>query len=164
MITIEQYWMGRDVTYAAELTPEIRANAEMLVPKVNLLLGFAEADGVEPGLDQVTHTPVASGWRPQGVNSRTSNSAIASPHLKGLGVDLQDIIGKRILACWCLANPDALKQVGIWMERPQWTCGVHNDDPWCHWQIIAPRSGRRFFIPSTAPAGCAPLPGELEAA
>lgn len=164
MITREDYWMGRDVSHAAELTAEIRANAEILIPKVNLLLAFAEADGVAPGFDQVTGSHVASGWRPSGINSRTSNAAALSPHLRAQGVDLQDIIGTRALACWCLVNRDALIQVGIWMERPQWTCGRNNDDPWVHWQIVPPKSGRRFFIPSLAPALCAPLPGELEVA
>jgi hypothetical protein len=163
ILTPEMYWMGRDVQYAHELTNEIRDNAADWLGKANLLLAFAEADGVEPGIDQVTHTPIASGWRPLGVNSRTSNAATLSPHIKGNGGDLQDQLS-RALAAWCLANGDALKQVGLWMERPQWTCGKNNDDPWVHWQRVPPRSGKRFFIPSTAPAGCAPMPGELEVA
>lgn len=158
-ITLEQYWMGRDLRYAGELTPEIRANAEELVGKVNLLLAFAEADGVEPGYDQVTGTPVASGWRPRGVNARTANAATTSNHILGHAVDLQDT-PDRALARWSLANLHELKQVGIWMERPQWTGGARGDDPWVHWQSVPPKSGRRIYIPSSTPPGAAPLPGE----
>lgn len=166
MIAIEQYWMGRDAQYPEELTPAIRANAEDLVGKVNLLLAFAEADGVAPGIDQVTHTPVASGWRPQAINDRTANAGKASRHITGQAVDLQDTPDRQ-LARWCLENtvpecvargePDLLKQVGLWMERPQWTGGA---DPWVHLQTIAPGSGRRVYIPSSAPPRVAALPGE----
>lgn len=156
IVTLEQYWMGRDVAYAHELTAEIRANAEDLVGKMNLVLAFAEADGVEPGIDQVTHTPIASGWRPRGVNARTANAGQFSTHIDGNGGDLQDQL-TRSLAAWCLANADALKQAELWMERPQWTAGA---DPWVHWQRVPPKSGKRFYIPSSAPPRAAPLPGE----
>jgi hypothetical protein len=159
MITIEQYLMGRDVKYAHELTAQIRANAEELVGKVNLLLAFAEADGVEPGFDQVTHTAVASGWRPLAINQaleRTANAAPTSRHITAEAVDLQDT-PERSLATWCLANLDALQRAGLWMERPQWTGGA---DPWVHLQMRPPRSGKRVFIPSASPARVAALPGE----
>lgn len=168
IITLEQFWMGRDASHAAELTPRIRERADETVRKANLLLAFAEADGVEPGIDQFTGTPVASGWRPIGINARTSNAAAKSRHISGEAVDLQDT-PERALARWCLANRDALEEVGIWMERPQWTAGsLHNGeffpDPWVHWQIVPPRSGTRIYIPSTADPLVAALPGELEAA
>jgi hypothetical protein len=156
MITLEQYWMGRDLEYAHELTGGIRAAAEELVGKVNLLLNFAEADGVTPGFDQVTGTHVASGWRPAAVNERTSNAAAASRHLTGQAVDLQDT-PDRALAAWCLANLPDLKNCGLWMERPMWTGGR---DPWVHLQSVPPRSGRRVFIPSTMPPRAQALPGE----
>ena len=159
MITLAQYWMGRDAKYPAEMTPEIRANAELLVGKVNNLLNFADEDGVAPGVDQVTGTAVSSGWRPHAVNDRTANAAMGSKHLSGLAVDLQDT-KDRALARWCLANPDALEAAGLWMERPQWTGGA---DPWVHLQGVPPRSGHRYYVPSTAAAGSAPLPGEVEA-
>lgn len=156
MITLEQYWMGRDVKYASEMTPEIRHNAEALVGKVNNILAFAEVDGVTAGIDQGTGTHVASGWRPRAVNDRTSNAAAASKHLTGQGVDLQDT-GDRQLAQWCLNNLDALEDVGLWMERPQWTGGR---DPWVHLQTVPPRSGKRVYIPSLARPTANALRGE----
>lgn len=158
MISLADYFMGRDAKYASELTPEIRFNAETLVGKVNNLLASAEIDGVMPGRDRATGTAVASGWRPQAVNERTANAASGSKHLTGLAVDLQDT-GDRRLAKWCLANEDALKAFGLWMERPQWTGGV---DPWVHLQSVPPGSGKRCFVPSQSPPLAAALPGELD--
>lgn len=164
MITLEQYWMGRDQSHASELTAEIRMHAQELLGRVNTLLGMAEADGVALGIDQVTHTPVASGWRPTGVNARTANSATGSRHITGQAVDLQDT-EDRALARWCLANLDALEELELWMERPQWTAGgLHNGefrpDPWVHLQSLPPRSGTRVYIPSVAHPLVAALPGE----
>lgn len=147
VIGLEQYWMGRDAKYPAELTTETRYNAARLVGKVNNLLAMAEADGVAPGTDQVTHTAVASGWRPQMVNDRTANAASGSKHLDGRAVDLQDT-PNRDLARWCLRNLDALQDAGLWMEDPRWTGGA---DPWVHLQLVPPASGHRVYIPSTAP-------------
>lgn len=150
--------MGRDAKYASELTPEIRHNAETLVGKVNNLIVSAEIDGVMPGIDQVTKTAVASGWRPHFVNDRTLNAAFGSKHLIGRAVDLQDSTDRR-LAKWCLRNLDALKTFDLWMERPQWTGGA---DPWVHLQSVPPGSGKRCFIPSQSPPLAAALPGELD--
>jgi hypothetical protein len=159
VITLEDYWMGRDVKYASALTPEIRANAEELIGRVNNLLNAAELDGVGPDIDQVTGTQVASGWRPPAVNDRTRNSASGSKHLTGRAVDLQDTRG-RDLARWCLRQAEpggVLEQFGLWMERPQWTGGA---DPWVHLQCVPPGSGKRVYVPSTMPARIAALPEE----
>jgi hypothetical protein len=153
MITLEQFWMGRDAKYPAELSPEILHNAERLVGKVNNLLAFAEADGVAPGIDQATGNAVSSGWRPVFVNDRTRNSAAGSKHLDARAVDVQDT-RDRALARWCLKNLDVLEQLGLWMEDPQWTGGA---DPWVHLQLVPPGSGRRVFVPSTMPPKFAKL-------
>lgn len=153
LIALEQYWMGRDAKYPAELTAEIRYNAARLVGKVNNLLAMAEADGVVPGVDQATQTAVSSGWRPPGVNDRTANAASGSKHLDGRAVDLQDT-PHRDLARWCLANLDALQDTGLWMEDPRWTGGA---DPWVHLQLVPPGSGKRVFIPNVLPPMAAAL-------
>lgn len=155
-ISIEDYLMGRDQKYPWELTAEILGNATTTVDRVNTLLAMAEVDGVMPALDQMTRTHVSSGWRPQQVNDRTANAAATSRHITGEAVDLQDT-GDRAFARWCLANLDALDNAGLWMERPQWTGGA---DPWVHLQIVPPKSGKRVYVPSTAPAMVAALPGE----
>lgn len=158
MITVEQYFMGRDKEYAGDCTDLIIANAHYTVEAVNTLLAVAKKAGVEPGVDQITKTPVASGWRPPAVNDRTCNAAKGSTHLTAEGCDLQDHPDRR-LARWCLRNQDELEEIGLWMENPRWCYG--NNDPWVHLQTRPPKSGNRVFIPSTAPPQCEPLPEQI---
>lgn len=159
MITLAQYWMGRDGAYAAECTLAVRRNAVETVRRVNLALELAAADGVEPGVDQVTHNAVASGWRPRGINARTANAGDASTHITAEGCDVQDH-PDRPLARWALRNLEKLEEIGLWMEDPQWTGGA---DPWVHWQIRPPHSGKRVYIPSTQPPLAAKLPEQIVA-
>ena len=65
--------------------------------------------------------------------------AVHSKHLAGAACDILDRDGE--LAEWCLANEDVLRRIGLWCEHPDYTKG------WVHFQIMAPKSGRRFFIP-----------------
>ncbi len=158
-ITLADYWMGRDAEYAQELTDGIWANARRLLTSVNALLALAAEDGVSPGVDSRTGTWVSSGWRPRAVNDRTSHAGKRSTHIMGLGIDIQDT-PDRALARWCLAHAGKgglLEQLGLYMERPQWTGGA---DPWVHLQKIPPGSGRRVYIPSSDPALAAALPEE----
>lgn len=163
-ITSKDYFMGRDVEFAGQLTAAIRANAEEVVVKVNRLLELASRDGISPGTDQYTGTAVASGWRPPAVNARTQNSATGSKHLTAQAVDLQDT-PDRDLAQWCLGHERDLVLLGLWMERPQWCAGSIVEgklvpDPWVHLQVVAPGSGHRCYVPSSAPAPVDLLPGE----
>ena len=151
MLIPADYWMGRDTAHAAELTDAIRDNATELLGRVNLLLSWAYADDVRPALDATTRTHVASGWRPQAINGATSNAAAKSRHLTGEAIDLRDN-GTRDLARWCLKNLDALQEIGLWMEDPQWT------PTWVHLQIVPPASHRRVYCPSTKPPMVAKLP------
>jgi hypothetical protein len=155
VITLTDYFMGRDRTHASELTDEIRGNAALTVARVNLLLAAADEDLVEPGIDEVTGTPVASGWRPAGINARTQNAATGSKHLDGRGCDLQDTPERRF-ARWCLRNLAKLEEIGLWMEDPQWT------PDWVHLQTVPPGSGLRVYRPSAAEPLVARLPEQLE--
>lgn len=148
--------MGRDAQYAAELTPEIVQNAELLIQRVGALLEKAAAENVAPGVDEETCTCVASGWRPQSVNDRTANASATSLHLKGMGVDLREAPG-RALARYCLRNLDLLAHLELWMEDPRWT------PTWVHLQTRPPGSGDRVFIPSNAPPLTAALPEQQRA-
>lgn len=67
------------------------------------------------------------------------SKATASKHLAGAACDIADPTGE--LGEWCLNNEDILRRVGLWCEHPEYTTG------WVHFQIMAPRSGKRFFIP-----------------
>ena len=134
MINLHAFWKGRDVTYAAELTDEIKANAQETVDKANELL---EAAGFK-SIDTVN-----SGWRPQGINDATSNAATHSKHLTGQACDLPDVGG--VLRSWAVDNLDILAQIGLWIESPQYT------PTWLHIQTVPPKSGRRVFIPNSSP-------------
>ena len=147
MITIDQYWMGRDKTHAADLTDDIRSNANATVRTINQLLQMAEADGIN--CDEC-----ASGWRPLSINDATANAAKNSKHLKALAMDVRDVAGREF-ARWCLRNLKKLEALGLWMENPQWT------PTWVHLQIVPPGSGNRVYIPSIKPPLAAPLPEQM---
>lgn len=136
MITLADYWMGRDQEpeYGWELTDQTRANAMLTVEKANALLAaFQSATGDHD------KRSVTSGWRPRAVNSSTPNAAQRSKHIEGLAIDLSDPEGD--LDEWCLANPLALQVLGLWQEHPSATKG------WCHVQTVPPKSGNRVFYP-----------------
>lgn len=128
MITLTDYWKGRDSQYASELTDAIRANAAITIEKANALLdAFGESRGV------------TSGWRPSAINAATPNAAPLSKHLTGQAVDIADHEGD--LDQWCIDNQATLVGLGLWQEHPASTKG------WCHIQIVAPKSGNRVFYP-----------------
>ena len=128
MISIDQYWMGRDKLYPDDLTLEIRRNAQETVDKVNELLhAYSEETGKV--VDDIN-----SGWRPPAVNDATSNAADKSRHITGEACDLGDPDGD--LDKWCMANVPLLVEIGLWVEHPGWT------DGWCHLQTQPPPAGR----------------------
>jgi hypothetical protein len=144
MISLANYFNGRDKKYVRELDDEIRNNAALTVSRVNRLLGIAAEEGIE--CDTVN-----SGWRPLAVNDKTSNAAKGSKHIKALAVDLGDS-PQRDFARWCLRNLKHLESIGLWMEDPRWT------PSWVHLQIVPPGSGKRVFVPSIKAPLAAPLP------
>ena len=134
MITLADYWMGRDVEYADELTEEIRANAQITVDKVNALLersNFVSIDSLN------------SGWRPRAVNEATSNAATGSKHITGQAADIPD--RDRALSDWAVHSVPVLEDLGLFIEDPRWC------PSWLHVQTVPPRSGKRIFIPSLKP-------------
>lgn len=136
MINLRQYWMGRDVTHAADLTPEIRDNARETVSRVNLLLMDFEA--ANPGAAQST---VNSGWRPPSVNAGVPGAAVKSKHLTAQAVDLRDDDGELDRWLTTPAGYNALINHGLYAEHADAT------PRWCHLQTVAPRSGNRIFRP-----------------
>lgn len=144
MITLAEYWNGRDRKFPRELNAEICNNAALTVSRINRLLGLAAEEGIECDT-------VSSGWRPLAINDATANAAKASKHIKALAADLRDT-PQRDLARWCLRNLKHLESIGLWMEDPRWT------PTWVHLQIVPPGSGRRVFVPSIKAPLTAPLP------
>lgn len=128
MITLTDYWMGRDARYPEDLTGEIEANAAELLRRVNDLLDiFGET------------RPVRSGWRPPAVNDATPNAAPKSKHMVGQAIDLADDEGD--LDQWCIDHGNELARLGLWQEHPAAT------KSWCHLQSVPPKSGKRVFYP-----------------
>lgn len=135
IITLEMHLMGREKTYASELTQEIINNANELLDKVNALLFDLK----------VQSASVTSGWRPAAINSQTPNAAKRSLHMIGKAVDIKDddnqSLGKAILC-----RPELLKQYGLWIEDLASTKGQNTN--WVHLDI-GTRSDRplRMFKP-----------------
>lgn len=140
MLTVADYWMGRDVTHGLALSTQIRANAARTVETVNKLLVLAKTAGVSLEINPRTGSILSSGWRPPVINAATPGAAPRSKHLLALAADIYDPDGD--LDEWCLANADtALKDLGLWLEHPAATKG------WCHVQTVPPGSKRRVFYP-----------------
>ena len=128
MISLADYYMGRDVEFPDELTSVHRTNADITVSRVNeLLTAFGETRKVN------------SGWRPAAVNAGVANAAKKSKHMTCQACDLADPNGD--LDAWCMQNLDLLESIGLWMEHPDAT------PRWCHVQIVPPGSGNRVFRP-----------------
>lgn len=136
MLTLKEYYQGRDVAYTVHLTNQIRANAKLTVSRVNALLACFVAANPKAA----TRT-VNSGWRPPSVNRSVKKAAKKSNHLVALACDLSD--DDEQLDKWLLTKvgQQALVEIGLWMEDPSAT------PRWCHVQIVAPGSGRRVYMP-----------------
>lgn len=138
IITLSDYWMGRDKLYSTQLNPAIESNALTLLACVNKLL---ESCPISLDLHPVNKTHVSSGWRPPTVNANTPNAAVNSKHMTGQAVDIYDPDGD--LDSWLMSSDGQRKlvELGLWMEHPSATKG------WSHLQSIKPRSGNRVFFP-----------------
>jgi hypothetical protein len=145
MIANADYWMGREKQFPHDYTNLIMINGNRTVLLINVLLSMFYAD------TGITLNKVTSGWRPLTVNSNTANAAEHSHHIDAQACDIHDT-PNRDLARWCAKNQARLEKVGLWCERFEWT------PDWVHLQPIPVPSGRRFFIPSSAPPKCARLP------
>lgn len=134
MITIEQFYKGRDKAHADEMTDLIRASAPVTVEKANELLAMFFAD-----LPAEADRSVNSGWRDKATNAATPGASPTSKHLYGQAVDLSDEDGA--LDAWCMAHQGVLESIGLWLEHPFGT------PRWCHVQTVPPHSGARVFFP-----------------
>lgn len=137
-LTLQDYWQGREVAFAQELTPAIRRNAEDLLQRVNRLLALMTTVDFER--HPRTGSLVTSGWRPAAVNAATPGAAPRSLHMSGQAVDLYDPDGD--LDDWCMAHQHLLARLDIdlYLEHPSQTKG------WCHLQSAPPKSQARFDV------------------
>jgi hypothetical protein len=138
MITLADYWMGRDVRYPLALDTQTRRNAQVTVDLANRLLVFAKLAGVALRANLAGNL-VNSGWRPPAVNAATPGASATSKHMTGQAIDLFDPDGR--IDMWMLSSPQPLIDLGLWQEHPDSTEG------WAHVQTVPPRSGARVFRP-----------------
>lgn len=128
-------------------------NAERTVDLVNKVCMLAEADGVLLQDNPATESAI-SGNGNGGIRPRDSSVGSAgSSHKDAQALDRYD--PTRALMRWCLSNSYRLKELGLYMEHPQWTRS------WCHFQTVPPKSGNRFFVPydpAKTPPTCQALP------
>ena len=139
LLTLRDYWMGRDEKYPLAMSTGIDHNASILVSVVNGWILDAKSRGAVFEIHPETKTIVSSGWRPPAVNSSTPGAAKNSKHMTGQAIDLYGPGNK--LATFAFENQDLLKEAGLWMEAPSAT------PTWLHLQTVPPKSGNRVFYP-----------------
>lgn len=134
MITLQQFYKGRNVQYANELTPEIAANAVETLARANKLLDIFYAKN-----KSALKRGCNSGWRPPEVNKSVANAAKKSLHMTGKAIDIED--EDEMLDKWCMTDVGrkAMLDIGLWLEHPIST------PRWCHLQTVPPGSGNRVF-------------------
>ena len=141
MISLQDYWLGRDREFPMAMSPDLEKRAAMMVELANKLLTIAHSAGITLPTNPRTGSVVSSGWRPASVNPATHNAAPDSKHRPGRAIDLYVPDGD--LDEW-LMTPDGQKtmaDLGLWHEHPSATKG------WAHVQSLPPWSGRRTFFP-----------------
>lgn len=130
-LTKEQYLMGR--IKEEELTPEMKADMEDLLEKVNRLLA-----------DFYQRNPMAkkrginSGYRSPAINAAVGGSK-KSNHMICQAVDIEDGDGE--LGKWLTRQPEKLSEFDLYMEAKSAT------PSWTHLQLQPPKSKRRIFLP-----------------
>lgn len=130
MITMNEILMGR-VTLD-QVDKETRNNLNILLERINKLRrAYAKAMKVNDGFR-----------RPQ---DQPAGGATLSNHFKGLAIDIDDD-EKGTLWKWVFENRKILAEIGLWCEHPCWT--HHDKGTWMHFQIVPPKSGKRFYVPS----------------
>lgn len=127
-----------------DATAQRRYHATALLDVVNDLLETAAAAGCKLPTNPKTDSQISGngngGFRPQ----ESSVGAKNSKHKDGRAVDIFD--PKRQFASWCMAHLSELEKRDLYMEDPRWT------PTWVHLQDVPPGSGKRVYVPSTAPA------------
>jgi len=134
MITEDDYYMGRLVPYAHEVTTNLHDTALVTIARTNLLLTKYKIE--TRNYDQVK---VTSGWRPASYNATVKGAAVKSHHTTGRAIDLADGDGK--LDAWLMTKvgEQALKDCELWHEHPRDTVG------WTHLQTLPPKSNNLHF-------------------
>jgi hypothetical protein len=133
---MNEFLMGRQTF--DQLTPEQQKNALETLRRINIIrAAYGKAMKVNDGVRRMQDQP--------------KNAATKSNHLIGAAIDIDDD-DAGTLWFW-LMKPEQmqmLKDVGLWLEHG---CYTHNkqNGTWVHFQIVAPGSGKRIYVPSSQP-------------
>ena len=101
-----------------------------------VLLKFGEKRSVTSGYRSMEdHLRI---YRKKGITDK-AKIPMKSKHLFGQAVDIADSDGK--LKEFLKKNVSLLEENGLWCED------FDHTKTWVHFQIVAPASGKRFFIP-----------------
>lgn len=126
MITLKDYWFGRDVDYPP--TDEMIEDASNLLEKIALL---------EEELDVVF--TITSGYRPEAlIESHAIPGCPHDAHSTCNGIDLHD--PDLSISIRLTDDPQPLIDCGLFMENPA------SSKNHLHLQSCPPKSGRRIFI------------------
>lgn len=121
-------------------TPEIEKNLKELLKRINVVrTEWNRPMRVTSGLrSKEDHLRI---YRNIAISKNKpfdeSKVPMASKHLYGKACDILDPNGE--LMAWLKANPEVLKDAGLWCEE-----GCLG---WVHFQIEPPKSGKRWFLP-----------------
>lgn len=120
-----------------DLAPEIQANLTVLLAKLNLVrTAWGKPMTSTSGLRTMAdHLRI---YAAKGITDQ-SKIPMKSKHLSGEADDISD--PKRELQAWCKTNEAKLAEIGLWMEDFSAT------PAWVHFQIVPPKSGKRWFMP-----------------
>lgn len=75
----------------------------------------------------------------KGIEFDESKVPMGSKHISGQAIDIFD--PKGVLKKWLTDNEEYLEELGLYCEDFSAT------ESWVHFQSVAPKSGKRFFIP-----------------
>jgi hypothetical protein len=131
-ISKETYFNGKNKKFANDLTVEVTENVTKLLIAVDKFL----ANYTKPVI-------ISSGWRPKSYNTQIGGATFSN-HITGLAIDLKDTDNR--LFEYVLQNLELAKELGLYFEHKNWT------PTWVHIQLIAPKSGKRIFVPNSKPA------------
>lgn len=109
-------------------TPEVAHNLDTLCKRLNLII---------TNYGKPLH--ITSGLRSRDDQLRINPAAMHSKHLTGEAADILDVDGD--LKKHILANKYLLELAKLWCED------FGHTSTWVHFQIVPPKSGKRFFIP-----------------
>lgn len=134
MIAFNELIKGNSI---ADIPIEHQHNLEELLKRINQIrTAYNIPMTVTSGYRSLQHHLEI--YSRKGITDR-SKIPMQSRHLYGQAVDIADADGK--LKAWVLQNVNLLEDIGLW-------CEDFNATPtWCHFQIVSPKSGKRFFLP-----------------